>query len=79
MNNHFHFFYTPINTHTLMQFSNEAPSREDLDFPGGKVNFIPKLTFTSKTIEERAHCYRVLNENGNIIMNSDSVQVNTKT
>ncbi|XP_023731520.1 2-oxoisovalerate dehydrogenase subunit alpha 2, mitochondrial [Lactuca sativa] len=57
------------------QFSNEAPTREHLDFPGGKVKFTPKLTFTSKTIEERAHCYRVLNENGHIIPNSDSVQI----
>ncbi|KAI3511327.1 hypothetical protein L1887_18478 [Cichorium endivia] len=56
------------------QFCTESPS-EEVDFPGGKVKFTPRLTFTSKTIEERVPCYRVLNENGDLIIDSDSIEI----
>ncbi|KAI3739005.1 hypothetical protein L2E82_29342 [Cichorium intybus] len=57
-----------------MQLFTESPS-QGVDFPGGKVKFTPKLTFTSKTIEERVPCYRVLNENGDLIIDNDSVEI----
>lgn len=59
-----------------MKLSTDAPSRQELDFPGGRVKFTPKLIFTSGSNEERTHCYRVLNEDGQPIIDSDSLQVN---
>ncbi|CAH9109832.1 unnamed protein product [Cuscuta europaea] len=35
-----------------------------LDFPGGKVEFTHQMKFISETIDERIHCYRVLNDEG---------------
>lgn len=46
-----------------------------LDFPGGKVRFSPELRFISESPEERAHCYRVLDDDGLIITGSNYVQV----
>lgn len=46
-----------------------------LDFPGGKVRFSPELSFISESHEERAHCYRVLDDDGLIITGSNYVQV----
>ncbi|KAF3942598.1 hypothetical protein CMV_030759, partial [Castanea mollissima] len=46
-----------------------------LDFPGGKVAFTPEMRFISESPVERVHCYRVLNDNGQVIMSSKFKQV----
>ncbi|PON81550.1 Dehydrogenase, E1 component [Trema orientale] len=51
-------------------------NQQVLDFPGGKVTFSPELRFISESPEERVHCYRVLDDNGQIITGSTYVQVN---
>lgn len=35
-----------------------------LDFPGGKVAFTSEMRFIPESPMERAHCYRVLDDNG---------------
>ncbi|XP_058188893.1 2-oxoisovalerate dehydrogenase subunit alpha 2, mitochondrial-like isoform X2 [Rhododendron vialii] len=47
-----------------------------LDFPGGTVPFTPEMRFISEASRERIPCYRVLDDNGNLIMHSSFVQVN---
>ncbi|KAK9058288.1 hypothetical protein SSX86_023128 [Deinandra increscens subsp. villosa] len=68
--------------HTATQFSNdinqlssEAPLEEELNFPGGKVKFTPERIFTSGSDNERTQCYRVLNENGQLIVDSDLFKI----
>ncbi|KAB5557260.1 hypothetical protein DKX38_008169 [Salix brachista] len=46
-----------------------------LDFPGGKVTYIPEMRFLSESSGKRIPCYRVLNENGEIITGSDYEQL----
>lgn len=45
-----------------------------MNFPGGIVKFTPELKFLSEIPEERIHCYRVLDESGNLLT-SDFVEV----
>ncbi|KAB1210551.1 2-oxoisovalerate dehydrogenase subunit alpha 2, mitochondrial [Morella rubra] len=52
-----------------------ADDNKVLDFPGGKVRFTPEMKFISESPEERAHCYRILDEEGQLIMGSNFVQV----
>ncbi|KDP39402.1 hypothetical protein JCGZ_03684 [Jatropha curcas] len=40
-----------------------------LDFPGGKVAFTPEVRFLFGSTEERIPCYRVLDDNGQLIEN----------
>ncbi|KAJ4842591.1 hypothetical protein Tsubulata_009961 [Turnera subulata] len=44
-----------------------------LDFPGGKVTYTPALRFISESSEKRVPCYRVCDDNGDIITGSDVV------
>ncbi|KAK9058285.1 hypothetical protein SSX86_023125 [Deinandra increscens subsp. villosa] len=57
------------------QLSNEVPSQQELNFPGGKVKFTRKRIFTSGSNDERTQCYRVLSENGQLIGGSDSLEI----
>ncbi|KAL5555470.1 hypothetical protein UlMin_037706 [Ulmus minor] len=50
-------------------------NQQVLDFPGGKVKFSPEMRFVSENPEERIHCYRVLDDNGQIIIGSHHVEV----
>nr|XP_043609748.1 2-oxoisovalerate dehydrogenase subunit alpha 2, mitochondrial-like [Erigeron canadensis] len=71
-------FYVPKRLHSttsLDQLPDEAPSQQVLDFPGGKVNFTPKLTFVSGSTDERVRCYRVLDDNGQLLSNIDSLNI----
>lgn len=45
-----------------------------MNFPGGIVKFTPELKFLSDVPEERIHCYRVLDESGQLLT-SDFVEV----
>ncbi|XP_076886679.1 2-oxoisovalerate dehydrogenase subunit alpha 2, mitochondrial-like [Bidens hawaiensis] len=69
-------------SHTATSFSEEidqlpveAPLQQELNFPGGKVKFTPKRMFTPGSNEERTNCYRVLNENGELIVDNDSFKM----
>ncbi|XP_038706947.1 2-oxoisovalerate dehydrogenase subunit alpha 2, mitochondrial-like isoform X2 [Tripterygium wilfordii] len=46
-----------------------------LDFPGGKVPFTPEMRFISESAEERIPCYRVLDDNSQLIMHGNFGQV----
>ncbi|KAJ6930726.1 hypothetical protein NC652_014299 [Populus alba x Populus x berolinensis] len=46
-----------------------------LDFPGGKVTYIPEMRFLSESNGKRVPCYRVLDDNGEIIRGSDYEQL----
>ncbi|XP_050205657.1 2-oxoisovalerate dehydrogenase subunit alpha 2, mitochondrial-like [Mercurialis annua] len=46
-----------------------------LDFPGGKVAFTPQMSFLSESLEERIPCYRVLDDNGQLINDSSFIGV----
>ncbi|KAM0052448.1 putative 3-methyl-2-oxobutanoate dehydrogenase (2-methylpropanoyl-transferring) [Helianthus debilis subsp. tardiflorus] len=59
----------------VTQLPVESPSLTILDFPGGKVKFTKKLTFTSNSTEERVHCYRVLDDNGQLFTDVDSLEI----
>ncbi|KAL8204458.1 hypothetical protein R6Q57_010081 [Mikania cordata] len=68
--------------HTATSFSNdidqlstETSIQQELKFPGGKVKFTPKRIFTSGSNEERARCYRLLDENGLLIVDNDSFKI----
>ncbi|KAF6170517.1 hypothetical protein GIB67_031925 [Kingdonia uniflora] len=52
--------------------SHEAQN-EVLDFPGGQVMFTSKMKIISESPERRTHCYRVLDENGQIITDNTSI------
>ncbi|EXB40956.1 2-oxoisovalerate dehydrogenase subunit alpha [Morus notabilis] len=53
----------------------DVNSNQVLDFPGGKVKFSPEMRFIAESPVERVHCYRVLDDNGQIISGSNYVQV----
>lgn len=48
---------------------------QDIDFPGGKVAFTCDMRFISESAEKRVPCYRVLDDNGDLMPYSDHVQV----
>ncbi|KAK8488997.1 hypothetical protein V6N11_021006 [Hibiscus sabdariffa] len=51
---------------------------QELDFPGGKVVFSPEMRFLSESPCVYNNCYRVLDDNGQLISNSIFVQVSEK-
>ncbi|XP_044478507.1 2-oxoisovalerate dehydrogenase subunit alpha 2, mitochondrial-like [Mangifera indica] len=57
------------------QKSLKLDQNQGLDFPGGKVAFIPEMRFISERFEERVPCYRVLDDNGQPFTESSYVQV----
>ncbi|KAF7846906.1 hypothetical protein BT93_L3604 [Corymbia citriodora subsp. variegata] len=59
----------------LPRFANGVAGNLAMDFPGGKVAFTPKMSFISESPEERAHCYRVLDEDGQPLAHSSFIQV----
>lgn len=46
-----------------------------LDLPEGKVKFISEMRFISESTKERVPCYRVLDDNGKLIMSSNYAEV----
>ncbi|KAG2716221.1 hypothetical protein I3760_03G113300 [Carya illinoinensis] len=54
---------------------NDVDDNKVLDFPGGKVSFTPEMRFISESPEERTRCYRVLDEEGQLIIGNNFVQV----
>ncbi|PNY17859.1 2-oxoisovalerate dehydrogenase subunit alpha mitochondrial-like, partial [Trifolium pratense] len=46
-----------------------------IDFPGGKVAFTSEMRFISDTSHKRVPCYRVLDDNGELMTHTNHVQV----
>ncbi|CAL5204355.1 unnamed protein product [Lathyrus oleraceus] len=55
--------------------ANPSVHDQDIDFPGGNVKFVPHMRFLSESTQERIPCYRVLDDNGDTILGTQSVQV----
>ncbi|OAY58372.1 2-oxoisovalerate dehydrogenase subunit alpha 1, mitochondrial [Manihot esculenta] len=56
-------------------YSSDDESSQSLDFPGGKVAYISEMRFISESNQKRIPCYRLLNDNGELINGSDFHQV----
>jgi len=50
-----------------------------IDFPGGKVGFTSEMRFISESAHKRVPCYRVLDDNGELVKYSNYVQVSQFT
>ncbi|KAK4764161.1 hypothetical protein SAY87_013599 [Trapa incisa] len=48
---------------------------QKMDFPGGKIAFTSKMKFIPESLEERIHCYRVINEEGRPIAHSNLTEI----
>lgn len=46
-----------------------------MDFPGGAVKFTPEMRFISESPKERTHCYRVLDDDGQPILDTTYAKV----
>lgn len=46
-----------------------------INFPGGKVAFTSEMRFISDSAQKRVPCYRVLDDNGELMNYSNYVQV----
>lgn len=54
---------------------NDVDHSQVLDFPGGKVAFTTEMRFISESPAERAHCYQVLDNDGQLIICSKFKEV----
>ncbi|ESW09502.1 hypothetical protein PHAVU_009G132900 [Phaseolus vulgaris] len=50
-------------------------TNQEIDFPGGKVGFTSEMRFISMSASKRVPCYRVLDDNGELVKDSNYVQV----
>ncbi|XVF39192.1 hypothetical protein PTKIN_Ptkin01aG0015800 [Pterospermum kingtungense] len=55
--------------------SSESDDDQSLDFPGGKVTYTSEMNFISESSQMRVPCYRVLDDDGELIRDSDFQQV----
>ncbi|CAN6903078.1 unnamed protein product [Brassica oleracea] len=62
----------------LVQRSDEENPDQELDFPGGKLGSTSKMKFIPESSPLRVPCYRVLDEDGRIIPDSDYIPVSEK-
>ncbi|XP_010459854.1 PREDICTED: 2-oxoisovalerate dehydrogenase subunit alpha 1, mitochondrial-like [Camelina sativa] len=62
----------------LVQHSDEEDVLQELDFPGGNVGCTSEMKFIPESSSRRIPCYRVLDEDGRIIPNSDYFPVSEK-
>ncbi|KAJ4700838.1 2-oxoisovalerate dehydrogenase subunit alpha 2, mitochondrial [Melia azedarach] len=56
-------------------FVSESDDDQALDFPGGKVTYTPEMKFISESSDKRVPCYRVLDDNGELINGSHFAQL----
>ncbi|CAL0319450.1 unnamed protein product [Lupinus luteus] len=56
--------------------SEDEDNNQGIDFPGGKVAFTSEMRFISDSDHKRVPCYRVLDDNGEIMKFSNYVEVN---
>ncbi|KAF7829777.1 2-oxoisovalerate dehydrogenase subunit alpha 2, mitochondrial-like [Senna tora] len=75
----FFFFSRPESTkaHTQLEqlYTSEDDDDQAIDFPGGKVAYTCEMRFISESAEKRVPCYRVLDDNGELVSHSNHVQV----
>ncbi|XP_022768045.1 2-oxoisovalerate dehydrogenase subunit alpha 1, mitochondrial-like [Durio zibethinus] len=55
--------------------SDSDDDHRSLDFPGGKVTYTSEMNFITESSRMRVPCYRVLDDNGELIMGGDFQQV----
>ncbi|KAJ8762881.1 hypothetical protein K2173_023010 [Erythroxylum novogranatense] len=55
--------------------SDDGTKNQVLDFPGGKVAYTTEMRFIAGSNEDRVPCYRLLDDNGNLIGGSNFKQV----
>nr|GMC56732.1 2-oxoisovalerate dehydrogenase subunit alpha 1, mitochondrial-like isoform X2 [Ipomoea batatas] len=55
---------------SLVFNENDDVSFPTLDFPGGKVPFTTQMKFISAATDRRIPCYRVLNDDGYVLLGS---------
>ncbi|KAG7037275.1 2-oxoisovalerate dehydrogenase subunit alpha 2, mitochondrial [Cucurbita argyrosperma subsp. argyrosperma] len=48
---------------------------QELDFPGGRVPFTSEMKFIAESTEKRVSCYRILHENGEMILPTNFKQL----
>ncbi|XP_014492264.2 2-oxoisovalerate dehydrogenase subunit alpha 2, mitochondrial isoform X2 [Vigna radiata var. radiata] len=73
----------PLSSHRLFSDIAGNPSTlnrnllqdQGIDFPGGRVEFVPEMKFISESVKERVPCYRVLDDNGQPLVGHNFVQV----
>ncbi|OMO57198.1 Dehydrogenase, E1 component [Corchorus capsularis] len=68
-------FESTIAEKQLASVKNGEEDSQVLDFGGGKVTFSPEMRFTSESPSVNNNCYRVLDENGQLIRHSNFIQV----
>ncbi|KAF8047415.1 hypothetical protein N665_3047s0003 [Sinapis alba] len=56
----------------------DGEDAQELDFPGGKLGYTSEMKFIPESSPRRVPCYRVLDEAGRIISNSDFIPVSEK-
>ncbi|KAJ9146206.1 hypothetical protein P3X46_028501 [Hevea brasiliensis] len=56
-------------------YSSDDENSQALDFPGGKVAYISEMRFISESNDKRIPCYRLLDDNGELIEDSDIDQI----
>ncbi|KAJ6852622.1 uncharacterized protein M6B38_253715 [Iris pallida] len=63
---------------TLPQLYDDCSSQQEqgLDLPGGKVMFTSELAFLAESQIERVRCYRVLDDDGDLVLGSSYHEVN---
>ncbi|KAI5597478.1 hypothetical protein BDE02_02G068800 [Populus trichocarpa] len=61
--------------HLYSTDDDDHDNSQDLDFPGGKVACISEMRFLPESAGKRIPCYRVLDDNGEIIVGSDYKQL----
>ncbi|XVF55895.1 hypothetical protein PTKIN_Ptkin06aG0073000 [Pterospermum kingtungense] len=55
--------------------SSDSDDGQSLDFPGGKVAYTSEMNFISESSQMRVPCYRVLDDDGELIRDTDFQQV----
>ncbi|KAH7832892.1 hypothetical protein Vadar_001118 [Vaccinium darrowii] len=58
-----------------LQYDDGCHQDQALDFPGGTVAFTSEMRFIPEASRERIPCYRVLDDNGNLIMHNSYVEM----
>lgn len=61
-------------TQSHSQYVNDDDDHEGMDFPGGRVTFTSEMRFISESAEKRVPCYRVLDKDGEPIVQSNVLE-----
>ncbi|TYI82945.1 hypothetical protein E1A91_D05G257000v1 [Gossypium mustelinum] len=61
--------------HDSFLSSDSDDDNQSVDFPGGKVSYTSEMSFISESSQTRVPCYRVLEDDGDLISDCDFQQV----